>query len=222
MSIQFNPGRWMTAIFAALLMLSVQASAVGWEEGRHYRVLDVPAKTKDPSKIEVVEVFWYGCPHCYEFAEKHLPEWEASLPEDVDFVLSPATFPNWVKHARAYFAAEALGMVKKLHDPIFDAIIVKPNKYNKDEDYKDLFVKHGVKPEDFDAVFEATGFRKISKVDQLQAEADKRLRSYRLTGVPALIVNGKYVIGVREAGGFANMLKVTNYLVDKERQAMKK
>ncbi len=208
-----------TIIF--LLSLSQSAFAIGmWEEGRHYKELPLPVKTNNPSKIEVVEVFWYGCPHCYDFAVKHLPAWEKNLPEDVDFVLMPATFNNWKTHAKAYFAADALGVVDKLHMPLFEAINPKPKSVNSVDSFKKVFVENGVSAEDYDAVFEASGFRKISKVDEALKKAEEKTRAYRLTGVPGLIVNGKYSIGVSEAGGFENMLKIANFLISKERQKM--
>lgn len=212
------------SLFVGLLIFTASSmhlhAATMWEEGRHYKELPYPVKTRDPSKIEVAEVFWYGCPHCYEFAKDYLPEWEETLPEDVNFVLIPATFKNWVVHAKAFFAAEALGVVDKMHHPLFDAIAANPKKFDDVSDFKSLFTENGIKEEDFDSVFEASGFRKISKVDEAVKRTDELMRAYRLTGVPALIVNGKYFIGVSDAGGYANMLKIANYLVAQERQKM--
>ena len=73
----------------------------------------------------------------------------------------------------------------------------------------------------FDEVFQASGFRKISKVDEAIKKAQDKIKSLRISGVPALIINGKYKVGVRDAGSFTNMLKITNYLVNKEREALK-
>lgn len=216
---------FLSFITIAILSVSwIQAThAAGmWEKGRHYKELPFPVATRDPSKIEVVEVFWYGCPHCFEFAKDHLPAWEEHLPADVDFVLMPAPFSNWKTHAKAYFAAEALGVVDKLHGPLFDAITPAPKKTNSIEAFKEIFVANGVKAEDYDAVFKASGFRKISKVDEAMKKAEERIKAYRLTGVPGLIVNGKYSIGVGDAGGFQNMLKIANYLISEERQKMAK
>jgi len=199
---------------------SVQAADM-WEKGRHYKELPIPVKTRDTSKIEVVEVFWYGCPHCYEFNNNHLPKWEEHLPKDVDFWMVPATFPGWVEHAKAFYAAEFLGVREKLHQPLFDAIQKDPRKYKDVEDLKGIFVENGVNGDDFDNIFEASGFRKISQVDQALKKTSERVKSYRISGVPALIVNGKYKIGVRDAGSMANMLKITNFLINKERESMK-
>jgi len=210
----------LITLFALCFGFAQSTLAAGmWEKGTHYQELPFPMKTRDASKIEVVEMFWYGCPHCYEFNNDHLPEWEENLPDDVDFVMVPATFPNWVIHAKAFFAAEALGVVKKVHQDLFDAIVANPKKFDDTDDFKSIFLKHGVSEDAYDKVFEASGFRKISKVDEAVKKAGDRARAYRLTGVPALVVNGKYMVGVREAGSFGNMLKIVNYLVNEERIA---
>jgi thiol:disulfide interchange protein DsbA len=214
--------RLIPLLLVLLCASSFSYAADVWEKGRHYKELPYPVKTADPAKIEVLELFWYGCPHCYEFNNDHLPKWEAELADDVDFRLLPATFPGWIVHAKAYFAAELLGVEKKMHQPLFDAIQAKPKKYKDIEDLKPLFIAEGVKSEDFDALFEATGFRKISKVDEVIEKASKKIKSLRVSGVPALIINGKYKVGVREAGGFTNMLKIANFLIYKERESSKK
>ncbi|WP_197479701.1 DsbA family protein, partial [Oleiphilus sp. HI0132] len=96
-----------------------------------------------------------------------------------------------------------------------------PKKYKDVDDIKVLFMDKGIKSEDFDKVFEASGFRKISKIDEAIKKAQDKIKKLRITGVPALIVNGKYKIGVRDAGSFGNMVKIANYLVNKEREAKK-
>jgi len=209
----------------ALLMLSFSQlgfSADLWEKGRHYKELPYPVKTADPSKIEVLEVFWYGCPHCYEFNNDHLPKWEEQLADDVDFNLMPATFPGWVVHAKAFYVAELLGVQKEMHQLLFDKIVANPRKFKELSDIKPLFLEKGVKSEDFDKVLKASGFRKISKVDEAIKKATDKVKSLRITGVPALIINGKYKVGVRDAGDFANMIRVANYLINKEREALSK
>jgi len=191
-----------------------------WQEGEHYKMLPFPVKTRDASKIEVVEVFWYGCPHCYEFNNDFLPGWKKEMAEDVDFWLLPATFPGWKEHAKAFYAAEFLGVSNTLHQPLFDAIVANPKKYKDIEDFEEIFTSNGVSKDDYYAIFETGGFRKISRVDEAIQKAEARVKSYRISGVPALIVNGKYKIGVRDAGSFANMIKIANYLISEERKNM--
>lgn len=216
-----SKSRFWAIPFVALMLLMSQMSfaASMWEKGRHYKELPYPVKTADPSKIEVLEVFWYGCPHCYEFNNDHLPAWEKSLAEDVDFRLMPATFPGWVEHAKAYYAVEFLDAYKEMHQHLFDKIVVNPKKYKDIDDIKPLFVEKGIDAKEFDRLFKVSGFRKISKVDEAIKKAQDKIKKLRITGVPALIVNGKYKIGVRDAGSFQNMIKVANYLIDKERKA---
>ncbi len=211
-------GAFLVAV--AVFFSSLSMASEMWEKGRHYKELPFPVKTRDASKVEVVEVFWYGCPHCYEFNNDFLPEWEAAFPEDVDFRLIPATFPGWVTHAEIFFAAEELGKVEEMHQALFDAIQAQPKNYKDREDFVEIFAKFGVSKEEFMAVFEASGFRKISKIEEKINATGDRIKAYRLTGVPALVVNGKYKIGVRDAGGFANMTKIANFLIAKERAAM--
>jgi len=217
----FQPRIFSAVMIAfALMFSSLGMAAEMWEKGRHYKELPFPVKTRDASKVEVVEMFWYGCPHCYEFNNDHLPQWEAGFADDVDFRLMPATFPGWVTHAEVFFAAEQLGKLKDMHQALFDAIQASPKKYQDRDDFVEIFAKFGVSEEDYMALFEKSGFRKISKIQEQVDKADDRVKAYRLTGVPALIVNGKYKIGVRDAGGFANMIKVANFLIAKERNEM--
>ena len=212
----------MPLVFLVLCFSQLGFAADLWEKGRHYKELPYPVKTEDPSKIEVLEVFWYGCPHCYEFNNEHLPEWEKQLAEDVSFRLMPATFPGWETHAKAFYAAEFLGIREDIHQFLFDKIVADPKKYKEVSDFKPLFIERGVKSEDFDKVFAVSGFRKISKIDEAIKKAGDTVKSLRISGVPALIVNGKYKVGVRDAGSFENMIKITNFLVNKERQLAKK
>lgn len=211
----------LTLLMVFISSISLTHAADMWEKGQHYKELPFPVKTQDPAKIEVLEIFWYGCPHCYEFNNDHLPEWEEQFPEDVNFRLMPATFPGWKIHAQAYYAAEFLGVLDTLHQPLFDKIVTAPRKYKEVDDFKAIFLEKGVKEEDFDKLFKASGFRKISKIDEALKKAEESIKAFRITGVPALIINGKYKIGVRDAGSFENMIKVANFLISKEREAMK-
>ncbi len=213
---------WIACV-ALILMMAQFANAAGmWEKGRHYKELPYPIKTADPDKIEVLKVFWYGCPHCYEFHNDHLVKWEKTLPDDVHYGLLPATFPGWVEHAKVFYAAEFLGVREQIHQKLFDAIVSNPKKYKSVDDLKFIFTEAGVSDEDLDKQFKASGFRKISKVDEAINKASDTVKKLRITGVPALVVNGKYMIGVRDAGNFDNMIKIANYLVNEERQAKKK
>lgn len=215
--------RTFSLLGLSLLLISLPACAEEvWKEGTHYKSLPVPIKTADPTKLEVLEIFWYGCPHCYEFNNNHLKKWEKSLPADVSFTLMPATFRGWTEHAKVFYAAEFLGLQADMHQELFDTIQGNQKKYKTVESLKPLFIKRGVDSDKFDKLFETGGFRKISQVDQAVEKASKTVESVKISGVPALIVNGKYKVGVRDAGSLANMLKVTDFLLEKERKASAK
>lgn len=204
-----------------VMMSSISVAEEIWKEGTHYKALSFPIKTENPDKIEVLEIFWYGCPHCYEFNNNFLKNWEASLPQDVYFELMPATFKGWVEHAKVFYAAKFLGLQKEMHQELFDTIQGGQQKYKSVESLKPLFIKRGVESDKFDQLFETGGFRKVSQIDQAVELAEKKIDSVGISGVPALIVNGKYKVGVREAGGLGNMLKVVDFLIEKERKALK-
>ena len=207
-----------------LLPVSLMAGAVSadssdnaeWVAGKHYKVLPYAVRTRDASKVEVVELFWYGCPHCYKF-NPIVHHWAEGLADDVDFWLSPATFGAvWKVHAQAFYAAQVLGVQEKMHQPLFDARVRDRKPLSSEAELARFFAGFGVDEKDFKKAFNS--FSVKSKVDQ----ANARGRSYRATGVPALIVNGKYRISATEAGGHENMIKVADFLIEKERASIGK
>jgi thiol:disulfide interchange protein DsbA len=209
--------RFIPLFLVFALTSSLTSAADMWEKGRHYFELPTAIETSNPDKIEVLEVFWYGCGHCYDFNNNHLPGLESGLQNDTYFKLLPATFPQWTEHAKAYFASELLGVQKKMHQPLFDSIQSNAKRYKTAQDLKHVFIDQGVKSEEFDAVFVINNAKGMSKVDELIEKAHSKIQQLRISGVPALVINGKYIIGVRGAGGFPNMVKIANFLIDKER-----
>jgi len=206
----------ITAVLAIVLGLSASvAQGDTFEVGVNYDVLPIPVETADPNKIEVVELFSYGCPHCYEF-EPTIEAWKAKQPADVQFRRIPAVFrEDWKILAQAYYAAEALGVVDKVNRPIFEAIHLK-GLNPKDPNVLAAVFKEsaGVDAEEFNKVMNSFGVR--SKVLQ----ADSLGRMYRLQGVPTLIVGGKYTVyGQNFVGGNVDRLTVVDFLVAKERAA---
>lgn len=202
--------------FAALIMSLAACADAGVEKyqaGKHYQVLDNPVRTANPDKIEVTEVFWYGCGHCYHF-ETPLKPWVAALADDVAFVKSPAMWHKTMElHARAYYAAKALGVEDQLNLPLFEALNVRKQKLDSESEIKALFEANGVDGAKFDKVFNSFG------VTGQVRQADARARSYRISGTPELVVEGKYRISARDAGGQAEMLDVASFLIEKERAA---
>ncbi|MFA7386808.1 MAG: thiol:disulfide interchange protein DsbA/DsbL [Thiohalobacteraceae bacterium] len=182
-------------------------------EGIDYIRLAAPQPTSDASKIEVVELFWYGCPHCYQL-EPMLEKWAGALPDDVALVRIPAVLnPRWDVLARAYYTAEMLGVVEQIHAPLFKAIHEKKQKLDDEDALAEFFVAQGVDEKQFRETYKSFGV--VSKVNR----ARQMTQRYGIRGVPALVIDGKYRTSASEAGSHADMLKVTDALIARERQA---
>ena len=204
---------------AALALTSLWACAAEeapqqvFEEGIHYDVISPPIRTPNPGKIEVVEFFWYGCGHCFNF-EPMISQWKKTLADDVEFQPTPAMWnPTMELHARAFYAAEALGVGETIHPAIFQAMNVDRKPLKSEQELARLFEANGVATEDFTKAFNSFG------VNSQVRQASARARAAKLTGTPAMMVDGKYFISTRKAGSQANMLKLADYLVVKERAA---
>jgi protein dithiol oxidoreductase (disulfide-forming) len=179
-------------------------------ESQGYEVLSPAQPTQNPDKIEIIEFFWYGCPHCYHL-EPDLNKWLKSKPENVEFIRMPAVFSSlWEKHAKAYFTAEALGVVDKVHADFFDAIQNKKQTLDTEEALLKFFTSHGVSEADFKNAFGS--FLVDAKVRQAKALAPR----YGITGVPAIIINGKYKTNGPLAKSQENMINVMNQLIKQE------
>lgn len=205
--------QWMLAtLLLCLLPLQLWAE-MSYQEGVHYQRLETAAIPRDPGKIEVIEIFWYGCSHCYRL-EPALQNWVANLSRDVDFWRSPGIWNGRMElHAQAFYTAEALNMIDKLHKPIFDALNQQNQPLGSKEEIRTLFTRYGVKADEFDQLFDSFGVQ--SKVKQ----ASSRFRDFRLTGVPAFVVNGKYKVTGEKLKSEDEMLKVVGYLIGLERKA---
>ncbi len=202
---------WIVAACLALFMPLV-AVAQDWKEGENYDLITPPVRTST-DKIEVVEFFWYGCGHCYNF-EPMLTQWKKTLPDDVEVVGSPAIWNKPMElHARAFYTAQALGVLDKMHPVLFQAMNVDRKRLQSEDEIRQLFVAHGVSAEDFDKAYNSFG------VGSQVRQADARARAAKITGTPEMMVAGKYRISTRKAGGQAKMLELANYLVDQERKA---
>lgn len=196
-----------------LFVLLLSCSALLKAETQGYEALSTPQPTQHPDKVEVIEFFWYGCPHCYSF-EPALENWLKTLPKNVEFIRQPAVFnETWGKHAKAYFVAEALGVVDKVHADLFDAIQNKKEKLETEEQLAKFFTDHGVDAAKFHEAFNA--FAVDTKMRQAPAIAAR----YGITGVPTVIINGKYVTSGPLAGSQEKMLDVMNALIKKESAA---
>lgn len=198
---------------AALTAMALFNPAMAAEAGKHYQELRAPVPTAEPGKIEVVELFWFGCPHCYDL-EPTIEPWVEQLPEDVNFVRVPAMFGGaWNTHGQLYLTLEAMGKAKELTPVVFKAYHQDGNKLADVEAMADLLAEHGVDRAEFSKTFNS--FAVKSKVEKIK----KLGMAYGATGVPSVIVNGKYRLDVGSAGGKQELLQVTDELIAKERAA---
>jgi thiol:disulfide interchange protein DsbA len=191
-------------------LLPLAAAAATYKEKIHYELVQPPQPTTTKDKVEVVEMFWYGCPHCNAL-EPYVNRWLKRKPANVEFVRIPAVFrPTWELHARAFYTAEILGVLDKTHSAMFEAIHQQKRRLNTEQELMEFFAEHGVKNEDFKRVFHS--FAVEAKVRRAKDLSQR----YGISGVPSIIVNGKYRTGAQLAGGNANIFKVVNFLVEKE------
>lgn len=207
--------RVVAAVFALIFSLAACAESTGsnplYKAGVHYAVLEQPVRTIDPQKIEVTEVFWYGCGHCFRF-EPMLHQWSGKLGDDVVFRQSPAMWNKAMEvHARAFYVAQALKVLDKVHQPLFNALNIERKRLADEEELAELFAQYGVDKATFLKTYKSFGV--TSQVKQ----ADARARSYKISGTPEVVINGKYRVSARMAGGQAEMLKVADYLIAQER-----
>lgn len=194
---------------AALFAFSGSAMAAQFVAGKDYTVLPNPVAVEKPGKIEVREFFWYGCPHCFTL-EPHMQAWLKQMPKDVRFVRTPASMnPLWEQGARAYYVSEALGVRQKTHLPLFHAIHANGQNILEQASFAKFFTQFGIPEAKFNSTYKS--FPISSKIAQSQDLAKR----YQLTGVPAVTVNGKYII----QGEDGKVTQVLNYLIEQERKA---
>jgi thiol:disulfide interchange protein DsbA len=196
---------------ASLIGLNLQAEEI--QEGKQYVELQPAVPVSVPGKIEVVELFWYGCPHCYQF-EPTLNPWVEKLPGDVNFVRIPAMFGGvWNVHGQMFLALQSMGVEQKVHAAVFDAIHKGGQKLATPEEMAEFLATQGVDQGAFLKAYNSFGVK-------AQVEKAKKLAAaYQISGVPVLVVNGKYRFDIGSAGGPEQTVDLADQLIDKERSA---
>ena len=203
-------------VSASLFGMSVQAADVPLEAGKTYVELSNAVPVAAPGKIEVVELFWYGCPHCYSF-EPVVNPWAEKLPADVNFVRIPAMFGGpWDAHGQMFLTLEAMGVENKVHSAVFNAIQNERKRLTDKNDMADFLATQGVDKDKFLATFDSFAIKgQIVKAKELA-------KKYEISGVPTMVVNGKYRFDLGTAGGPEQTLNVADQLIAKERAAESK
>lgn len=203
----------MRVLFAAAAlvfgMVGLAQAQEAYVPGVHYQVIAKPVATNNPDMVEVKEVFWYGCSHCFKF-EPMVQQWKKSLPEGAEFLAMPAVWNNNMSlHAKMFYTAEALGKLDDMHQAMFNAMNIERKRLASEGEIKSLFTTFGVSEEEFKSKFNS--FQVDSKVRDSQVKA----RAYGIQGTPELIVDGRYRVSASMAGSQENMLTIARFLVDK-------
>ncbi|WP_297832135.1 thiol:disulfide interchange protein DsbA/DsbL [Pseudomonas sp.] len=205
----------LSAALVAASLFGVSAQAADpIEAGKQYVELSSAVPVSVPGKIEVVEMFWYGCPHCYAF-EPVINPWVAKLPADVHFVRIPAMFGGpWDAHGQLFITLDTMGVESKVHAAVFDAIQKGHKRLDKPDDMADFVATQGIDKAKFLETYNS--FAVKGKIAQYKELAKK----YEISGVPTMIVNGKYRFDLGTAGGPEQALQVADQLIAKERAAV--
>ena len=200
---------FVAALAAAALPvpLALRAQPAG------YTTLANAVQVENPAKVEVAEYFWYGCIHCYNL-EPLLEAWVPKLPADAYFRRIPAVFnePRWAQDAAIFYTFEALGVLNRLHRPLFDAIHKDRMRTDNPAALEEWLVKNNVDPKKFDAALKSFTIQsKVKRAQQLTAAA-------RIDGTPTLVVQGRYSISAEQ--GAASMLSTAEGLIPVVRKTL--
>lgn len=206
---------WRSAVLWLCLVAAGSAQAA-LTAGKEYTLLNPPRPTESGKKIEVIEFFYYGCPHCFNL-EPNLEAWRKTLPADVAFRRIPGVFrDSWMPLTKLYYTLEAMGLTEKLHANVFNAIHVENTDLGSDKAILDWVAKHGVDRKKFAATFNSFAIQNKAQ------QARSLTQSYGVQGVPAIVVDGKYMTSSSQAGGHENVMKTVDDLIAKARSERSK
>ena len=201
---------WFLLVLLPCFAFAGSNDAGAFKAGVEYELMGKPQPTQTGEKVEVLELFWYGCPHCYKL-EPFIDQWLENKPANATYIRLPAVFSaGWMIHAKAFYAAEAMGILDKVHKPLFDALHAQKKKIYTPETIADFFATLGVDRAEFLKTYKS--FAVTTKANR----AKQMTRRYGISGVPAVIVNGKYRTSAHKAGSEGRLMQVINALIAKE------
>lgn len=206
----------MRKILSALLLAAsaLGFSAIGQAQNLEgLAPINPPLNTSDPDKIEVVEFMWFGCPHCYSL-EPHILAWREKMPENAVYIReAPPLNDSWKQHSQALYAARILEIEDEFAEKIFHAIHQEKKRVRKPSDIAKLAAELGVDKDKFESTMKSFAvMTKLTRASQLAAGAG-------LTGVPAVMINGKYLTSASIAGSHENMIEAINRAIELESAA---
>jgi protein dithiol oxidoreductase (disulfide-forming) len=206
---KFARRNFVSTVFALGAALTVAMPSVAQTAGKDYTMISPAQPTDDAAKVEVIEFFSYGCPHCADF-NPLVTAWESKLPSDVVFKKVPITFGrgSWENIARLYYTLQITGDLARLEADVFKAIHVERVNLFEQGALTEWVVKKGVDAKKFNDTFKSFGV--MSKVKR----GDQMAQAYKVSGVPALAVDGKFMVGGRD---FNEQLAIADKLIAKAR-----
>ena len=202
--------KWLGLLGLSLTLLAGGAAAE-LKAGRDYKPLAAQQAVETGAKIEVIEFFWYGCSHCFDL-EPFLKKWVTTLPKDVEFRAIPAVpTERWLPNARTYYTLEAMDLLGRLHGEVFDAIHIDRVNFNDEKIQLEWMAKKGVDKRKFTEAWKSFSVQGKTK------RAVQQTQAYGVTGVPTLVVDGKYMTSVGMTGSPEALMKTLDELIVKAR-----
>jgi thiol:disulfide interchange protein DsbA len=201
--------RWLMGLALLISVAGAASAQMAFVEGTDYQAISPAVKTTQPDKIVVTEIFSYYCPHCFRF-EPYVERWAAGLPDGVVFEQVPSSSPPLREVARAYYAFKMMGAHEQTHKALFETIHVKRQRIRGLDDLAKFAAGQGLDEKVFRE--DAVSF----PVETQLSKNKKKEIGYGLSGVPAVIVNGKYLVSASLAGSFERMIQIMNFLVAHE------
>jgi thiol:disulfide interchange protein DsbA len=185
---------------------------VAAQQAAPFTELNPPLATEGSGRIEVVEFFWYECPHCYSL-EPHIEAWLKKLPKEVEFKRVPAMFnQQWALSGRVYYTLEAIGELGRLHRPLFDAIHRGGLKITNQRQLQDWLERQKADVGKFNAAF------KSFAVESRLKRALELTVASKIESVPIMMVNGRYLVSADAARGEQRMLLIVDSLIERSRK----
>ncbi|WP_283151107.1 thiol:disulfide interchange protein DsbA/DsbL [Silvimonas soli] len=211
--------RWIKSLLLAVGLVAAVAAHADIKEGTEYKLMTNPVPVQQPGKIEVIEFFWYGCPHCFH-VEPYVEKWAAALPKDVNFIRYHVVWQgrsDIVAHAKIFVALNQMGIAAKYQQAVFNAVQRDGLELRRDEVLFDWVKKQGINVDQFKAAYNSfSANAELGKLSQL-------VNTYQIDGVPTFIVNGKFVTAPSMVGKEdGTVLTVIDQLIAKERATQKK
>ena len=202
--------RWLMSLALLMLVSGAASAQTAFLADTDYQVISPAVKTTQPDKVVVTEIFWYGCPHCFRF-EPYVERWAAGLPDGVVFEQVPSSLnPRWTELARAYYAFKMMGVLEQTHKAVFEAIHLKRQRLDSLDSIAAFAASLGLDEKVF-----RENYASFPVETQIRKNMQREKR-YGHRGVPAVIVNGKYLVSASLAGSNERMIQIMNFLVAQE------